>query len=63
MAVGGALGRPLWAGHTVASSPGPTAWNRVRVYRADTLECVHLMSLHWPVNALAFRDLFGEGPP
>ncbi|MFB9931037.1 hypothetical protein ACFORO_21835 [Amycolatopsis halotolerans] len=55
VAVGGALGRPLWAGHSVASSSGPTAWNRVGVYRADTLECVHLVRLYWPVNALAFH--------
>ncbi|MYW97469.1 hypothetical protein G3I59_44385 [Amycolatopsis rubida] len=55
VAVGGSLGHPQWAGHSVTSSSEPTAWNRVGVYRADTLECVHLVSLHWPVNALAFH--------
>ncbi|MBB1157624.1 hypothetical protein [Amycolatopsis dendrobii] len=55
VAVGGSLGSPQWAGHSVMSSSEPTAWNRVGVYRADTLECVHLVSLHWPVNALAFH--------
>lgn len=55
VAVGGALGGPLWAGHSVESSSGPTSWNRVGLYRADTLECVHLVRLHWPVNALAFH--------
>ncbi|MGW7534581.1 hypothetical protein [Amycolatopsis sp. NPDC054798] len=55
VAVGGSLGRPLWAGHSVESSSEPTAWNRVGVYRADTLECVHLVSQYWPVNALAFH--------
>ncbi|WP_275294424.1 hypothetical protein [Amycolatopsis sp. La24] len=55
VAVGGSLGRPLWAGHSVSDSSEPTAWHRVGVYRGDTLECVHLVRLHWPVNALAFH--------
>ncbi|ATY09595.1 hypothetical protein CU254_03275 [Amycolatopsis sp. AA4] len=55
VAVGGSLGRPVWAGNSVESSSEPTAWNSVGVYRADPLECVHLVRLHWPVNALAFH--------
>ncbi|MFD2466568.1 hypothetical protein [Amycolatopsis silviterrae] len=55
VAVGGSLGYPQWAGHSVMSSSGPTAWNRVGLYRADTLECVHLVCLPWPVNTLAFH--------
>ncbi|WP_051166288.1 hypothetical protein [Amycolatopsis orientalis] len=55
VAVGGSLGRPVWAGHSVEGSSEPTAWNRVGVYRADTFECGHLLSPHWPVNALAFH--------
>ncbi|WP_406640911.1 hypothetical protein [Amycolatopsis sp. WGS_07] len=55
VAVGGSLGYPQWAGHSVTSSSSPTAWHRVGLYRTDTLECVHLVCLHWPVNALAFH--------